>query len=278
MTQETRFGFGKNWKNFLQDYSKIRLNEASKSICQATKLKTLEKMTFCDVGSGSGLFSAAAAVNLKAKAVYSFDYDKDSVESTKLLKSKIDPNNKNWTIDQGSVLDLPYIKKLGTFDMVYSWGVLHHTGAMYQAFDNVCHLVKPGGLLFISIYNDQGVTSKIWHLIKKIYNKSGCIGKKLMIFITFLRCWSKTILIDTLKHGNPLKTWKNYPNNNMRGMSAYYDLIDWVGGYPFEVASSGKVSKYFESKGFSLQYLKDCNGGLGCNEFIFCKVEDKPAE
>lgn len=273
MSNEVRFGFGKNWNAFLNLFSERRLQEATDSLKNTLEISDFKGLSFCDAGSGSGLFSLAAAKKLGAKKIHSFDYDLDSVHSTQSLKDNFLPKAKYWSIEQGSILDDSYVQGLGLFDIVYSWGVLHHTGDMYKGFENVIKLVKPGGLLFISIYNDQGFESKLWHKIKKTYNTSGFVGKKLMIGITFLRCWSKTILMDTFRYGKPLKTWKDYPNNNTRGMSAYHDLIDWVGGYPFEVASVQQVCDYFEPKGFNLKFLKDCGGGLGCNEFVFKKVD-----
>ena len=86
--------------------------------------------------------------------VHSFDYDPESVACTEQLKQRNDPTDIAWTIEPGSVLDPDYLRTLGSWDIVYSWGVLHHTGAMWEALGNVAPLVKPSGLLFISIYND----------------------------------------------------------------------------------------------------------------------------
>jgi 2-polyprenyl-3-methyl-5-hydroxy-6-metoxy-1,4-benzoquinol methylase len=64
--------------------------------------------------------------------VYSFDFDSNSVECTQILKNKYHIENNSWRVDEGSVLDLDYLTKLGKFDIVYSWGVLHHTGKMWK--------------------------------------------------------------------------------------------------------------------------------------------------
>lgn len=265
---ELRFEFGKNWKNFLESLDENRIKEAEYSLKNALGASNLKGQTFLDIGSGSGLFSLAAK-NLGA-AVHSFDYDKNSVSCTQYLKEKFAPDAKDWIVEQGSILDKKYLKNLPKADVIYSWGVLHHTGNMYQAFENVSELVKPKGYLFISIYNDQGNTSKIWTWIKKTYNKAGPIMKWSLLIICLFRLWVLRCIKDLLQTGNPLKTWLEYKKN--RGMSAYYDVVDWVGGYPFEVAKPEEVFEFFKNKGFKLIHLKTCAGGIGCNEFVFQKA------
>lgn len=262
-----RFKFGKNWSNFLKTLTPERIKEAEESLLASLNKKDLMGLRFLDIGSGSGLFSLAAR-RLGAE-VYSFDYDQDSVACTQYLKETYFAKDALWTVQQGSALDLSYLKTLGVFDIVYSWGVLHHTGHMMDAFENVSGLVKPKGFLFISIYNDQGTASKRWKWIKKTYNNSGFFIKLLLTSYTLFRQWTLTFIKDFLKTGNPFKSWGNYKKN--RGMSAYHDLIDWVGGYPFEVATPELVFNFFKKKGFLFEDLKTCGGGVGCNEYIFKK-------
>ena len=203
--------------------------------------------------------------------VYSFDYDTDSVNCAHYLREKYADNTTSWSIQQGSVLDLEFLETFGKVDILYSWGVLHHTGHMYQAFENVSYLVKPDGYLFISIYNDQGSASRRWKWIKKTYvhSNSSLIRFSLSLF-TLIRHWHITFIKDAINHINPLKTWLSYGKNN-RGMSPWHDIIDWTGGYPFEVAKPEAVFEFFQKKGFQLKKLTTCAGGLGCNEFVFQK-------
>ena len=200
--------------------------------------------------------------------VYSFDYDPQSVACTKELKQRYFAEDKDWIVAQGSVLDKDYLSSLGQYDVVYSWGVLHHTAAMWEALDNVTPLVASGGQLFIAIYNNQGGATSRWVILKKLYNKYPLIRTPLTIY-TLIRQWTLTIIRDMQHHGNPLVSWKNYKTS--RGMSAWHDIVDWIGGYPFEVAKPEEIFNLYRYKGFHLQQLNTCAGGLGCNQFVFSK-------
>jgi 2-polyprenyl-6-hydroxyphenyl methylase/3-demethylubiquinone-9 3-methyltransferase len=73
------------------------------------------------------------------------------------------------------------------------------------------------------------------------------------------------LLNSILKRRN---LFKEYKQN--RGMSVYHDWVDWLGGFPFEVASVGAILDYLQPKGYTLIKVKT-NLGLGCNEFVFKK-------
>jgi len=164
-----RFEFGANWSLFLATLNEGRIREAEKSLKQMLEVETLAGRRFLDIGSGSGLFSLAAR-KLGAK-VRSFDYDPRSVACTVELKQRYFPQDGDWTIEHGSALDENYMESLGKFDIVYSWGVLHHTGEMWRALELAQLPVAPGGKLFIAIYNDMGSRSMRWRLVKKTYNE-----------------------------------------------------------------------------------------------------------
>lgn len=263
-----RFKFGKNWKQFLTTLNEERIHKAEDSLKTYLNLKTLKNKKFLDVGCGSGLFSLAAK-KLEAE-VYSFDYDQQSVECTKFLKNKFFAKDQSWIIEQGSVLDPEYLEKFKDVDIVYSWGVLHHTGDMKQAFKNILSLPKVGGFLFISIYNDQGPISTFWKWLKKTYVSSGKLTQLFLTSYVFLVCWGPIIIKDTLKSFNPLKTWKAYSKN--RGMSAWHDIVDWAGGYPFEVGKPEEIFDFFKTNNYELQKMTTRGGKLGCNEFLFKRM------
>ena len=261
---EVRFQFGRNWRQFLDRIGEEQLFFAARSLTNLFGREGLLGRSFLDVGSGSGL-SSLAAVHLGAR-VHSFDYDEECIACTAELKQRYYPDKSNWAIEKGSVLDQGYLHALGKFDIVYSWGVLHHTGAMWQALADATIPVREEGRLCVSIYNDQGYVSRIWGVIKWAYNRLPGRARMLILVPAFLRLWGPTILKDLLRHRS-LKTWKRYASE--RGMSPWYDVIDWVGGYPFEVAKPEEVVKYVGRLGFRLRLMRSCGRGRGCNEFVF---------
>lgn len=261
-----RFEFGKNWRNFLGTLNDERIAEAEKSLKQRLSVEDLHGRTFLDIGSGSGLFSLAAR-RLGAR-VHSLDYDPEAVACTAELRRRFFPEDTNWTVEQGSALDAAYLRSLGTFDIVYSWGVLHHTGAMWLALENACLPVAPSGILFISIYNDQGRASQMWRRVKRTYNRLPRSLRFLVLVPATVRLWALPTILD-FRHGKPFATWRNYKRS--RGMSAWWDVVDWVGGYPFEVAKPEEIFDFYRQRGFVLEQLKTCGKGHGCNEFVFQK-------
>jgi 2-polyprenyl-6-hydroxyphenyl methylase/3-demethylubiquinone-9 3-methyltransferase len=262
---EPRFAFGQNWRKFLAALNEERILEAEKSLCVALECDSLAGQSFLDLGSGSGLFSLAAR-RLGAR-VHSVDYDPDAVKCTSALRHRYFRDDPHWTVAHGSVLDLPYLQSLGTFDIVYSWGVLHHTGAMWQALEHACVPVSPdGGTLFISIYNDQGRRSRIWRRTKRLYNQMPRVLRFTLLVPELLRAWGPSSVVDLLR-GHPFEQWRTYSRN--RGMSAWRDVVDWVGGYPFEVAKPEEIFAFCRRRGFTLEHLKTWGRGHGCNEYVF---------
>lgn len=240
-----RFAFGSNWANFLRGLDQAQIIEAETSLQRMLKVDHLRGKRVLDVGSGSGLFSLAA--RRLGAAVHSFDYDPASVACTEQLKQRNDPTDIAWTVESGSVLDPDYLRTLGSWDIVYSWGVLHHTGAMWEALGNVAPLVKPSGLLFISIYNDQRGMSEWWRFLKRTYNR---LPRPLQLPYTIAVMGSYEIMrfvVITARSRDPRVYFKNmihYSKRNKRGMSYWHDLVDWIGGYPFEVATPEAIFNF----------------------------------
>ncbi|MHB1529481.1 MAG: class I SAM-dependent methyltransferase [Acidiferrobacteraceae bacterium] len=267
-----RFAFGKNWDSFLKHLNEHRMHRAEDSLRTMLGLESLAGKRFLDIGSGSGLFSLAAR-RLGAH-VHSFDYDVQSVACTRHLKDRFFPDDADWIVEAGSVLDEGYVRSLGHFDIVYSWGVLHHTGDMWRALENVILPTQPGGLLFIAIYNDQGRWSRRWLRIKCLYNRLpqalklpyavGVMGVREIWFM-----FPEVIKLRPM--GYIRREWAHYADTGLRGMSRWHDLVDWVGGYPFEVAKPEAIFDFMRQRGWQLEQLRTCAGGIGCNEFVFAR-------
>jgi 2-polyprenyl-3-methyl-5-hydroxy-6-metoxy-1,4-benzoquinol methylase len=264
-----RFEFGENWSRFLEVLDDDRIRQAEDSLRKMLDTESLARQSFLDIGSGSGLFSLAA--RRLGASVYSVDFDPQSVACARELRRRYFPDDTSWKIEEGSALDADYLKSLGLFDVVYSWGVLHHTGDMWRALENAQLPVKHGGKLFIAIYNDTGTQTRRWKWIKKTYNRMPRLLRQPFAALMIAPDEIKPALraVVRLKPQEYVQRWTRYDRN--RGMSRWRDIIDWVGGYPYEVATPDEIFDFYYARGFSLTKLK-CGGvGLGCNEFVFVR-------
>jgi 2-polyprenyl-6-hydroxyphenyl methylase/3-demethylubiquinone-9 3-methyltransferase len=269
VTAGRRFSFGRNWASFLKRLNQARIAEAEKNLIEFLGEKSLDGRSFLDVGSGSGL-SSLAARRLGAM-VTSFDYDGESVACTEELRRRYLPDDPSWIIEQGSVLDTEYLAGLGQFDIVYSWGVLHHTGAMWQAMANIKTMVKTGGLLFIAIYNDCGEVSRSWLERKRRYNALPQILRPLYAIYVWMPQELRS-LAGSMRSGE-LRTYirELTSASSGRGMSWLHDVIDWVGGYPYEYASVRDITDFYRRDGFEPVKIRE-NSSYGCHQLVFKRV------
>jgi 2-polyprenyl-6-hydroxyphenyl methylase/3-demethylubiquinone-9 3-methyltransferase len=268
---DTRFEFGRNWALFLRLLNDDRIARAEESLRDLLGVEDLAGKSFLDIGSGSGLFSLAAR-RLGAR-VHSFDYDVHSVNCTTELRRRYFPVDGQWKVERGSALDSAYLGTLGQFDVVYSWGVLHHTGDMWRALDNAHPLVKPGGTLVLALYNDAGGRSKYWHAVKRTYLAVPRPVRPAFAALAMLPMETRMFL-SAIAKGQPseyIQMWTKY-GEARRGMSKWRDVIDWVGGYPYEYAKTDVVFDFYRQRGFTMTRMKCSSGSLGCNEFVFEKT------
>lgn len=262
------FSFGRNWKKFLESLNDRKVQEAKESLLDFLGDKeSIKGRSFVDIGCGSGLFSYAA-YKLGAARVVSVDVDEFSVACAEYLKEK-EGNPTNWEIKKGSALSEEFIRSLGKFDIVYSWGVLHHTGDMWRAVDNVVSLVDQEGVFYLALYNKNEKhvfegTSDLWVKLKRVYNSNGRITKKAMeaVYTTYH-------FLGMIFHGiNPFSYVRNYVA--LRGMDFFTDIRDWLGGYPYEFASVSEVKYFLERSGLKCRKVREVRS-IGCNEYLFLR-------
>lgn len=266
MRERVTFRFGKNWRRFLKSLDEERVKNAELSLAEFIGVRDLKGRSFIDIGCGSGLFSYAA-FNLGARRIVSIDIDACSVSCCNFLREKAG-SPRHWEVYEGSVLDAGLLSKLGTFDIVYSWGVLHHTGAMWKALENAGRCVTEGGYFYIALYNRvEGFKgSGFWLGVKRLYNRMPAPGKYLMD-LCYMGYYFAAQLI---RLRNPLRSIRSYKSH--RGMSWRTDISDWLGGYPYEYATVEEVFRHARAlfPDFELVNIRTTNG-IANNWFLFKK-------
>jgi SAM-dependent methyltransferase len=247
MLERRTFSFGENWQSYVsQEYSEIHLRSAQKHLLEFLGVSDLTSKSFLDIGSGSGIHSAAALRSGAARVV-SFDVDPFSVAATRRLwlEEGCPPH---WQIHEGSILDRPFVAQLAPADIVYAWGVLHHTGRMWDAIRNAAALVKPHGALYMALYvtNSQ---SQRWLAVKQRYNGASQLEKRLLEAWTVVR---HGVLPQIVRLRHPLGAIRN----QQRGMTFLVGVRDWLGGYPFEDAPVAEVLKGCRALGLEMTNIR----------------------
>lgn len=249
MSPDGKFSFGVNWT----DYVKFRVTEDIINL-HFTNLKNCYRdydftdKSVLDIGCGSGLSSLSFNM-LGCKKLTSIDVDMHSIEAAHILKNKFATlvnSSCIWNIENQSILNTDYVKTSERYDLVYSWGVLHHTGDMWTAIKNASSLVKPGGILHLALYI-SGTKYSEDLLLKHVYNLYDDNNKKMLIYN-----WLYTHYIS-----NGVDIFQT----NHRGMNKYNDCIDWLGGLPYEVCDPDILDCYLEKNKFDRQFYKHAGQG-----------------
>lgn len=276
-----RFRFGANWLRFSATLDAERLATAAASLRERISQGTtgvdrnspakvqLDGLRFLDIGCGSGIFSLAA--RRMGATVVSVDFDPDAVTCTRALREEHYPGDTAWDVAEISVLDARAMDELGDFDVVYAWGSLHHTGRMWNAIEQALLRVRPDGLVILAIYNDQGIRSRLWRGVKRLFCSSTA-GRVLVLSGALPYFYGRAIVGGLARGRSPAATFASY--RSTRGMSRFHDIVDWVGGLPFEVASPEAVVLFASAHGFEQQMLHNVGHAHGNNEYVFRRVRD----
>lgn len=256
------FAFGENWNSFSKLLSEDRIKSAEEGLLRLFPNDELRGKPFFDIGCGSGL-SMVAALRLGASEVCGIDIDADSV-STSRRTLELFSDGKPFSVIHQSVFDLSP-QRDGTYPIVYSWGVLHHTGAMWKAIEQACTMVAPQGLLAIALYRSTPLCSA-WKLEKRLYSKAPTAIQKVM-----RGAFKGAIMAAVTASGrHPAQYIRDYRS---RGMSWSHDVHDWLGGYPYESTHPKAVVDFLNQNGLTAKLIGPDSApigllGTGCKEYV----------
>ncbi|MFT6671993.1 MAG: 2-polyprenyl-6-hydroxyphenyl methylase/3-demethylubiquinone-9 3-methyltransferase [Afipia broomeae] len=262
---DTHFAFGKNWASYSKLIDEPQIEQAKKGLLKLIPAEEFEGRSFLDIGCGSGLHALAAA-RLGAGRIVGVDIDPDSVNTAKNVLSSRNLETP-WHIENTSVFDLDP-KVLGTFDIVYSWGVLHHTGSMWEAVNKAAAMVSPNGLLAVALYRTTYM-DPFWKFEKRLYSGAPAFVQECL----------KSSYIGAFRLANMIKRredFQSYVKNykSIRGMDFDHDVHDWLGGYPYETALAPEVDRWLTNLGFKAErvFARPKSSGVpssGCDEYVY---------
>ena len=265
---DTHFAFGENWSEYANLIDDTKIQEAEKGLLRLVSKEELAGKSFLDIGCGSGLH-ALAALRLGAVKVLATDIDPNSVATTKAVLDKYAPTGSQYEVQEVSVFDLPEATK-EQYDIDYSWGVLHHTGAMYEAITAATKLVAPSGMFAVALYRTTPMCG-VWTRIKRWYSQTSETNQK--------RTQNLYIKLLKFKYKITRKDFEVMRNNyfNSRGMSFEHDVHDWLGGYPYESITPARAKEHMQKLEFTevRKFVHDSGIGFfgtGCDEFVFSKT------
>lgn len=260
---DTHFEFGANWADYSRHIDEHAITKAKEGLLRLFTVEELRGADFLDIGCGSGIH-ALAAVQLGVDRIVGVDIDPNSVETTRKTLTRFAPDARA-EVRHLSVFDAEP-SDLGQFDIVYSWGVLHHTGDMWTAIERAGHLVKPGGLFALALYQKRPLCGA-WTVEKRVYTRGGEPLRKAIRGI-----YIAAYMLGLIATGrNPVRYVQNYSTS--RGMNFFNDVHDWLGGYPYESATPDEVTARLSDFGFEMARSLPLGSGLGvfgtgCAEYV----------
>ena len=262
---DSHFAFGKNWASYAALIDETAIEELQKGLLKLVPREGFQGSSFLDIGCGSGLHTLAAA-RLGVSRIMATDIDPDSIGTTKAVLSshKMDVP---WQAEQISVFDLEPSCQ-GKFDIVYSWGVLHHTGDMWEATKRASALVAPNELFVFALYGATPMDA-FWQIEKRWYSRASPFAQRLA-----RGCYIAAYQVAHIRarQGSFRDFIANYRSS--RGMDFYHNVHDWLGGYPYQTALAREVDSQMTALGFKAERVlaQPMTRGLfgsSCNEYVY---------
>ncbi|MBG84498.1 MAG: hypothetical protein CMJ40_08135 [Phycisphaerae bacterium] len=264
---ENHFEFGANWLDYSDSVTQSHLDHAISNLKRLFACERMDGARFLDIGCGSGIHTVAAA-KLGARIV-SVDLDPMCIESTRKLCDLFEVQSQ-VEVTRQSVFELdPSLRR--SFDIVYSWGVLHHTGDMWTAIERATECVSDSGQFSLAIYRKLWCCG-LWRMEKYLYSRMPSAMQKMVR-------WPYTAVVDGVtsikRMQSPLSFRREYKAS--RGMTRDHDIHDWLGGYPYESATASEIEGFMKSKNFTLlrnfgaeskRFVLGLSGS-GCIEYVF---------
>lgn len=256
-TTVDRFQFGRNWASYSRLIGEPEIEEAVAGLARLIPASDLAGKTFLDIGSGSGLHAVAAA-RMGVTRILAIDLDANSTQTTRDTLGRFG-KAVPWSAEVRSVLDMTPGAD-GTFDVVYSWGVLHHTGAMIAAIERAAALVAPSGVFAFALYRRTRLDG-FWVREKRWYINASPTAQQLARGLYTGGYWIASALTGRKSRMG-------------RGMEYWHDLHDWMGGYPYESILADEVEALMQGLGFVRErvFARPRELGLfgsGCDEYVY---------
>lgn len=261
---DTHFAFGKNWASYAALIGDREIAEAKNGMLKLVPGDEFRNHSFLDIGCGSGLHALAAA-KLNVSSITAIDIDADSVATAKALLERHAPPMP-WRVEQASILDVE-ADRFGSFDIVYSWGVLHHTGDMWAAIEKAAALVKPGGLFVFALYHATRMDA-FWKREKRWYAHASPSAQAVARLV-YRSLYRLNHVAKGVSHSEYVKNYRS-----ARGMDFDHDIHDWLGGHPYETALAPDVERKMATLGFKPErvFASPMTRGLlgsGCDEYVY---------
>jgi 2-polyprenyl-6-hydroxyphenyl methylase/3-demethylubiquinone-9 3-methyltransferase len=267
LDQKSHFAFGRNWLDYADKIDEEKISHAMEDLRRLSGQQRLDGKSFLDIGCGSGVHSLAA-LRLGASSVQGVDIDPDSVAAARTTLARFAPGV-HCDFRVCSVFDMTP-NEFGSFDIVYSWGVLHHTGDMVRAVTAAAALVKRGGEFHLALYRKTPFCG-MWKSIKRWYSRAPAStqNRAMDVYVALVR-------MIHLAKGSDFKAFVQ-AYGKRRGMNFFNDVHDWLGGYPYESISADECRALLSELGLKVEreFIEESGRfthglmGSGCDEYAF---------